>query len=280
MFGLVLMLCALGFKMSAAPFHMWTPDVYEGAPTPVTAFFAAAPKVAAVALMARRSVRTVRWSYEGQWQQVVAALSAISMVWGSIGALLQTNLKRPDGVFLDRQHGLRAHGPREPALQTRPRQLHSSIWRSICPRPSASLRSSSPCAANGEAVETDRPTSPAWRRRRPWMAALFTMLLFSVAGIPPFAGFIGKLLVFIGRDRRWPRMAGHCRRHRCCRWPRRTISDLLVLDLVQRARLRRALQPAYGPVIVASPRRLPLRSAFPILVLALGFAAKLGRLPR
>ena len=79
--------------MSAAPFHMWTPDVYEGAPTPVTAFFAAAPKVAAVALMARLLYEPFA-GLADQWQQVVAALSAISMVWGSIGALLQTNLKR------------------------------------------------------------------------------------------------------------------------------------------------------------------------------------------
>ncbi|MBP6690465.1 MAG: NADH-quinone oxidoreductase subunit N, partial [Hyphomonadaceae bacterium] len=93
LFGLVLMLCALGFKMSAAPFHMWTPDVYEGAPTPVTAFFAAAPKIAAVALMARILYEPFA-AMESQWQQVVMALSAISMVWGSVAALQQTNLKR------------------------------------------------------------------------------------------------------------------------------------------------------------------------------------------
>src|SRR5689334_7760417 len=75
-FGLVLMLCALGFKMSAAPFHMWTPDVYDGAPTPVTAFFAAAPKVAAVALMMRILYEPFS-AVAGQWQQVVVALSAI-----------------------------------------------------------------------------------------------------------------------------------------------------------------------------------------------------------
>ena len=93
LFGLVLVICGVAFKASAAPFHMWTPDVYEGAPTPVTAFFAAAPKVAAVALMAR----VLYGPFEGvtaQWQQVVTALAAISMVWGSFAALVQTNLKR------------------------------------------------------------------------------------------------------------------------------------------------------------------------------------------
>lgn len=92
-FGIVLMLCAIAFKMSAAPFHMWTPDVYEGAPTPITAFFAAAPKVAAVTLMARVLYEPFA-GLEDQWRQVIVALSAISMVWGSVAALLQTNLKR------------------------------------------------------------------------------------------------------------------------------------------------------------------------------------------
>src|SRR5262249_22510689 len=78
-FGLVLIICALGFKMSAAPFHMWTPDVYEGAPTPVTAFFAAAPKVAAVALTARLLYEPFG-AMTHQWGQVIVALSAISMV--------------------------------------------------------------------------------------------------------------------------------------------------------------------------------------------------------
>jgi NADH-quinone oxidoreductase subunit N len=91
--GLVFMISGLAFKVSAAPFHMWTPDVYEGAPTPVTAFFAAAPKVAAVALMARVLYDPFA-ALESQWSQVVIALSAISMVWGSFGALMQTSLKR------------------------------------------------------------------------------------------------------------------------------------------------------------------------------------------
>ncbi|MGE0044271.1 MAG: NADH-quinone oxidoreductase subunit N, partial [Hyphomonadaceae bacterium] len=93
LFGLVLLLCGLAFKVSAAPFHMWTPDVYEGAPTPVTALFAAAPKMAALALIARVLYDPFA-AMADQWQQVIVALSALSMVIGSVAALMQTNLKR------------------------------------------------------------------------------------------------------------------------------------------------------------------------------------------
>src|SRR5512136_2283863 len=92
-FGLVFLFVGFCFKISAVPFHMWTPDVYEGAPTPITAFFAAAPKVAAIALMARVLYEPFA-GLEDQWRQVIVALSAISMVWGSVAALMQTNLKR------------------------------------------------------------------------------------------------------------------------------------------------------------------------------------------
>jgi len=91
--GMVFLLCGLGFKISAAPFHMWTPDVYEGSPTPVTAFFAGAPKFAAMALIAR----LVMGPFGGitdQWQQVIIVLAVLSMFIGAIGALRQTNIKR------------------------------------------------------------------------------------------------------------------------------------------------------------------------------------------
>jgi len=91
--GMVFMLCGLGFKISAAPFHMWTPDVYEGAPTPVTGFFASAPKFAAMALIAR----LVMGPFGGivdQWQQVIIVFAVLSMFIGALGALTQTNIKR------------------------------------------------------------------------------------------------------------------------------------------------------------------------------------------
>lgn len=91
--GMVFLLCGLAFKISAAPFHMWTPDVYEGAPTPVTAFFAAAPKFAAIALITR-IVMGPFGDISDQWTQVVVVLALLSMFIGAIGALRQTNIKR------------------------------------------------------------------------------------------------------------------------------------------------------------------------------------------
>jgi NADH-quinone oxidoreductase subunit N len=191
-FGLVLMLCALGFKMSAAPFHMWTPDVYEGAPTPVTAFFAAAPKVAAAALMMRVLYEPFGVMAD-QWRQVVVALSAISMVWGSVAALLQTNLKRLMAYSSIANMGFVLMG-----LASGPGQGPASalIYLALyLPATIGVFALILSMRREGVAVETVDDLA-GLAQRRAWVAALFTMLLFSVAGVPPFAGFIGKLLVF------------------------------------------------------------------------------------
>lgn len=191
-FGLVLMLCALAFKMSAAPFHMWTPDVYEGAPTPVTAFFAAAPKIAAVALMARVLYEPFA-GLQPQWQQVVAALAAISMVWGSFGALLQTNLKRLMAYSSIANMGFALMG-----LAAGIEQGPTSALLYLALYVPANIGIFALILAmrrEGAPAETVADLA-GLALKRPWMAALFTMLLFSIAGIPPFAGFIGKLLVF------------------------------------------------------------------------------------
>lgn len=91
--GMVFLLCGLAFKISAAPFHMWTPDVYEGSPTPVTGFFAAAPKLAAMAIIARLIIVPFG-DITGQWQQVIIVLAVLSIVVGAFGAIVQTNIKR------------------------------------------------------------------------------------------------------------------------------------------------------------------------------------------
>lgn len=191
-FGLVLMLCALGFKMSAAPFHMWTPDVYEGAPTPVTAFFAAAPKVAAVALMVRVLYEPFA-ELQAQWQQVVMALAAISMVWGSIAALMQTNLKRLMAYSSISNIGFALMGVAAGGDQGASSAL---IYMTLyLPANIGIFALILAMRREGEPAETVADLA-GMAQRRPWMASLFTMLLFSIAGIPPFAGFIGKLLVF------------------------------------------------------------------------------------
>ncbi len=191
-FGLVLMLCALGFKMSAAPFHMWTPDVYEGAPTPITAFFAAAPKVAAVVLMARLLYEPFA-GMAPQWQQVVAALAAISMVWGSVAALVQTNLKRLMAYSSIGNMGFALMGLASGTAQGPSSAL---IYLALyLPSTIGMFALILAMRRDGEPAETIADLN-GLAKRRPWMAALFTMLLFSVAGIPPFAGFMGKLAVF------------------------------------------------------------------------------------
>ena len=127
-FGLVFLLAGLAFKISAVPFHMWTPDVYEGAPTPVTAFFAAAPKMAAMALL----VRVIMSAFEpiaADWQQIVVFISIASMVLGSFAAIGQTQHQAADGLFVDRPHGLRAGRPRrrQPGRRARRRHLHGDL---------------------------------------------------------------------------------------------------------------------------------------------------------
>ncbi len=191
-FGLVLMLCALGFKMSAAPFHMWTPDVYEGAPTPITAFFAAAPKVAAVALMGRLLYEPFA-DITPQWQQVVAALAAISMVWGSVAALVQTNLKRLMAYSSVGNMGFALMGL---AAGTEQGPSSALIYLALyLPTTIGMFALILAMRRDGQPAETVADLA-GMAQKRPWMAAIFTMLLFSVAGIPPFAGFIGKLAVF------------------------------------------------------------------------------------
>ena len=106
------MLAGLAFKISAVPFHMWTPDVYEGAPTPVTAFFAAAPKMAAMALATAGHHRRPSRGILPQWQQIIVFISIASMALGAFAAIGQTQHQAADGLFVDRPHGLRAGRPR------------------------------------------------------------------------------------------------------------------------------------------------------------------------
>ena len=93
LFGLVFLICGLAFKVSAAPFHMWTPDVYEGAPTPVVGFFAGAPKLAAMVLLARLLTEAFGGAVD-QWRQILIALALLSVAVGAFAGLAQSNLKR------------------------------------------------------------------------------------------------------------------------------------------------------------------------------------------
>jgi len=260
-FGLVLMLCALGFKMSAAPFHMWTPDVYEGAPTPITAFFAAAPKVAAAVLMARVLYGPFA-AITAQWQQVVVALSAISMMWGAIAALLQTNLKRlmayssisNMGFVL---MGLACGAPEGPSSALLYLALYLPASIGIFALILAMRR-------EGAAVETVADLA-GLAQRRPWMASAWTMLLFSIAGIPPFAGFIAKFVVFraaVDANLVWLAVLGGIAAVIAAGYYLRLLAAIWFAPATQ------TLAPASGAVFVTASAAALL--SFPVLVIALG----------
>ena len=260
-FGLVLVICALGFKMSAAPFHMWTPDVYEGAPTPITAFFTAAPKAAALALTARILFGPFVAMTE-QWQQVLVALSAISMVLGSFAALLQTNLKRlmaysSIGNMGFALMGLAAGTPQGAAAALIYLALYLPATIGIFALILAMRR-------DGKAVETiDDLAGTA--QRRPWMASLFTMLLFSIAGVPPLAGFFGKYVVFladVNANLVWLAVVGGISAVVSAAYYLRVVSALWFKPAAE------PLQAPSGAIVLTATAAAAL--TFPVLVLALG----------
>jgi NADH-quinone oxidoreductase subunit N len=260
-FGLVLMLCAIGFKLSAAPFHMWTPDVYEGAPTPITAFFSTAPKVAAIALMARLLYEPFG-GLEDQWRQVIVALAAISMVWGSIAALLQTNLKRLMAYSTIGNSGFALMG-----LVAGVEQGPSSalIYMALyLPANVGIFALILAMRRNNEPAETVADLA-GLAQRRPWMAALFTMVLFSIAGIPPFAGFMGKLLVFqaaVSADLAWLAVLGAVAAVVAAAYYLRLVASIWFSAPAEE------FQPATGTIMLTATAAAAL--TFPILVLALG----------
>ncbi len=190
--GMVFMLCGLGFKISAAPFHMWTPDVYEGAPTPVTGFFASAPKFAAMALIAR----LVMGPFGGivdQWQQVIIVFAVLSMFIGALGALTQTNIKRLMAYSSIANMGY-ALVPL--ATGTIAGVKGMMIFMSIYVITSIGIFA---CilqmrTRNGM-VEQIRDLSGLSKTRKP-LAICFTVCMLSVAGIPPLIGFFGKWMAF------------------------------------------------------------------------------------
>ena len=192
--GVVFVIAALAFKVSAVPFHMWTPDVYEGAPTPVTAFFAMAPKVAAVALLARVLLGPFG-DVAAQWQQVMLLVSMGSMLLGAFAAIGQRNIKRLMAYSSIGHVGYAlmgvAVGQRRGAA--RPADLHGDLHRH---ERRHLRRASSPCGAAGRAVEGIDDLA-GLGRTDPAMALWMAVFMFSMAGIPPLAGFFGKLYVFL-----------------------------------------------------------------------------------
>ncbi|WP_370074030.1 MULTISPECIES: NADH-quinone oxidoreductase subunit NuoN [Salipiger] len=205
--GLVLMISGLAFKVSAVPFHMWTPDVYEGSPTPVTAFFATAPKVAAMGLFARLLFDAFG-SAIADWSQVVALLSLLSMFLGAIAAIGQRNIKRLMAYSSITHMGFALMGlAAGTEFGVQAMLVYMAIYVTMNVGTFAFILSLS---REGQPV-TDIGALGMYSKREPGKALAMLVLLFSLAGVPPLVGFFGKLYVLqaaYGGGLAWLAVAG------------------------------------------------------------------------
>ena len=193
MFGIVFLLVGLCFKISVVPFHMWTPDVYEGAPTPVTAFFASAPKVAALAMLVR-VLLTAFPNVTHDWQQIITFVSIASMGLGSFAAIGQKNIKRLMAYSSIGHMGFALVGLAAGTAQGAQGVLiYLAIYVVMTFGSFAFILS---LKRNGQSFEQISDFA-GLSRTNPYLAFMFAMLLFSLAGIPPLAGFFAKFYVFL-----------------------------------------------------------------------------------
>ncbi len=191
-FGLVFVLTGLAFKVSAVPFHMWTPDVYEGAPTPATALFAAAAKAAAVGLLVRVLMSAVP-ALAAEWQQIVIAVSIASMALGAFAAIGQNNIKRLMAYSSIGHVGYILVGLSASSQQgTQAVLVYLAIYVAMTLGTFACILSMRRSEGMVEGIDQLAGLS----RNQPMVAFLLAMLMFSMAGIPPLAGFFAKFYVF------------------------------------------------------------------------------------
>ena len=191
--GIVFIISGLAFKLSAVPFHMWTPDVYEGAPTPVTAFMSTAPKVAAIALLLR--ALEVPFGHLGaQWTGIIVLVSIASMLLGSLAAIGQSNIKRLMAYSSIGHMGYALVGL---AVNTEQGVRGVLIYMVTYVFMSAGVFA---CIIamrrRGRSLERISDLS-GLATTDPGLALAMTVFMFSMAGIPPFSGFFGKLYVFL-----------------------------------------------------------------------------------
>ena len=191
--GLIFVISALAFKVSAVPFHMWTPDVYEGAPTPITAFFAVAPKIAAIGLFTRVLMGPFH-EMVGEWQQVVIFISMASMILGALAALVQTNIKRLLAYSSIGHMGYALVGLASGTEDgVRGVVVYVAIYLFMNIGTFACV-----IAMRRDGRTVDQISDLAGlSKTHPMMAACLAVFMFSMAGIPPLAGFFGKLYVFL-----------------------------------------------------------------------------------
>ena len=191
--GVVFVIAGLAFKISAAPFHMWTPDVYEGSPTAVTVFFATAPKVAAMALFLRVMVGPFGHLL-ASWQLVIEIVSVASMVLGALAAIGQTNIKRLMAYSSIGHMGYALIGlATGTELGLRGVLVYLIVYLFMSAGTWACIMA---MRRKGLAVEKIEDLG-GLARTDPALALAFGIFMFSLAGIPPLAGFFGKLYVFL-----------------------------------------------------------------------------------
>jgi NADH-quinone oxidoreductase subunit N len=192
-FGLVFLLVGLAFKVSAVPFHMWTPDVYEGSATPVTTFFATAPKVAAMALLVRVTVGAFP-AIAVQWQQIITFVAIASMLLGAFAAIGQTNIKRLMAYSSIANVGFALVGlAANSADGTQAVLVYMAIYVIMTLGVFACILS---MRRADQAIEEIDALAGLARNNLP-MAVALMILMFSLAGIPPLVGFFGKYFVFM-----------------------------------------------------------------------------------
>ncbi|MDQ0345743.1 NADH-quinone oxidoreductase subunit NuoN [Ancylobacter vacuolatus] len=192
-FGIVFMFAGLCFKVSAVPFHMWTPDVYEGAPAPVTAFFASAPKVAAMAVFVRFAMEALP-NVTHQWQQIIVFVSIASMALGSFGAIGQRNFKRLMAYSSIGHMGFALVGLAAGTEQgVQGVLVYMAIYMAMTLGTFACILS---MRRKDGMVETYDDLA-GLAHTSPVKAFMLAVLMFSLAGIPPLAGFLAKYYVFL-----------------------------------------------------------------------------------
>ena len=193
-FGLVFILAGIAFKISAVPFHMWTPDVYEGAPTPVTAYFSGAPKVAAMAMLVRIVIDAFQ-PVAADWQQVVVFISIASMLLGAFGAIGQRNIKRMMAYSSIGHMGYALVGLASGSMAgVRGVVLYMLVYMVMTLGAFACILAMR--RKEGGYVENIDDLAGA-SATNPFMATAMTLMMFSLAGIPPLGGFFAKYFVFM-----------------------------------------------------------------------------------
>lgn len=191
--GLVFLMAGLAFKISAVPFHMWTPDVYEGSPTSVTTFFAVAPKIAAICLLLRTLVEPLG-GIDDQWRQIVVVIAVLSMVLGAVAALTQRNIKRLMAYSTIGHVGYALIGV---AAGTEEGVRGVLLYMAIYMVMNLGMFACILALRNRDGMVESLDDLAGLSRNHPGLAMAMAIFLFSLAGIPPLAGFFGKFYIFM-----------------------------------------------------------------------------------